>query len=69
MCSGDLPAARSSDPRMVLPSTAITPLQAIGEALHESHEAGVKRLRVEQAEHPADGVVAGNAVLQAQELP
>ena len=43
-------------------------LQTLGEALHEAHETGLERLGIEPAEHPAEGVVAGDAVLQTQEL-
>src|SRR3954467_6340693 len=38
---------------------------ALGETLHEAGEAGLERLRVEQAEHPAEGVMAGRAMTQA----
>src|SRR3954454_18836222 len=73
MCSGDLPAARSKERRSVLPSIATTPckhaLQGFGEALHEAREAGFERGRIEESEHPAEGVMAMDAVPQAQELP
>src|SRR5215213_6367621 len=42
--------------------------QALSEALHEAGEAGLERLRLEQAEHPAEGVMAGRAMTQAQKL-
>jgi hypothetical protein len=41
----------------------------LGEALHEAQEAGVELDRIEQAEYPAKGVMARDAVAQAQELP
>src|SRR3954451_8562762 len=44
-------------------------LQALGEALHKACEAGFERHRVEKPEDSAKGIVAGNAVPQAQELP
>src|SRR5918997_158692 len=42
--------------------------QALSETLHEAGEAGLERLRVEQAEYPAEGVMAGRAMTQAQKL-
>src|SRR3954469_23990977 len=42
--------------------------QALGETLHEAGEAGLERLRVEQTEHSAEGVMAGRTMPQAQEL-
>src|SRR5215213_4584963 len=42
--------------------------QALSEALHEAGEAGLERLRVKQAEYPAEGVMAGRAMTQAQKL-
>src|SRR3954464_13607794 len=44
------------------------PPQGLGETLHEAAEAGLERLRVEQAEHSAEGVMAGSAMPQAQIL-
>src|SRR3954464_10055155 len=44
------------------------PPQGLGETLHEAAEAGLERLRVEQAEHSAEGVMAGSAMTQAQKL-
>jgi len=44
-------------------------LQGFGKALHEAGEAGLKRRGVEKPEHPAEGVVARDAVPQTQELP
>jgi hypothetical protein len=44
-------------------------LQSLGEARHEPREAGLERHRVEQPEHPAEGVAARNAMPQVQELP
>ena len=43
-------------------------LAAFGEPAHESEKAGVELGRIEQPEHPREGIVAGNAVLQPQEL-
>src|SRR4051812_47631934 len=42
--------------------------QALSETLHEAAEAGLERLRVEQAEHSAEGVMTGRAMTQAQKL-
>src|SRR3954452_2201851 len=42
--------------------------QALSETLHEAGEAGLERLWVEQAEHPAEGIMAGRAMAQAQKL-
>src|SRR5690349_8737666 len=42
--------------------------QSLGETLHEAGEAGLERLRVEQAEYATEGVMAGNAVTQTQKL-
>src|SRR4051812_28367876 len=42
--------------------------QSLGETLHEAGEAGLERLRVEQAEYSAEGIMAGNAVTQTQKL-
>src|SRR5215212_9572921 len=42
--------------------------QGLGEALHEAGEAGREALRVEQAEHSAEGVMAGSAMTQPQKL-
>ena len=42
---------------------------APGECPHEAGEGGLESVRVEQAEHPAEGIVARNAVLQSQDLP
>jgi hypothetical protein len=44
-------------------------LAALGKALHELGKAGPELLGVEQAEHPAEGVVAGHAVRQSEKLP
>lgn len=44
-------------------------LQSLGKVLHEAREAGLERPWVKQPEHPAEGVVARNAVPQARELP
>src|SRR5215210_7338737 len=44
------------------------PPQGLSETLHEAAEAGLERLRVEQAEHSAEGVMAGRAMTQAQKL-
>src|SRR4051812_42878459 len=41
---------------------------ALGKVAHERQKAGVELLWIEQPEHPRDRVVAGNAVLQGQEL-
>src|SRR3954451_22712932 len=41
---------------------------ALGKVAHERQKAGVELLWTEQPEHPRDRVVAGNAVLQGQEL-
>ena len=38
------------------------------EALHEAHEADLERLGIELTEYPAEGVMAGDAMLQAQKL-
>src|SRR5215212_8058814 len=43
-------------------------LAAFGELAHEGEKAGMELRRVEQAKHPREGVMAGNAVLQPQEL-
>ena len=45
------------------------PFGGLREALHEIQEAGVALDRIEQPQHPAEGVVARDAVAQAQELP
>lgn len=37
--------------------------------MHEAGEAGGEGNRIEQPEHPAKGVMAGNAVLEGQKLP
>ena len=39
----------------------------LGEACHEPAECGLERLRVQQAEDPAEGIVAGHPVLQLQD--
>ncbi len=57
MCSGDLPAARSNEPRRLLPLNRDHTLQTLGEALHEAHETGPERLRIELAEHTAERVM------------
>lgn len=44
-------------------------LQAFGEVLHKARETGFERRRIEEPEHSAEGVVAGDAVPQAKELP
>jgi len=43
-------------------------VQALREAFHEAHGADLERLGVELAKHPTEGVMAGDAVLQAQNL-
>ena len=43
-------------------------LKRVGKPVHEAGEAGGERHGVKQPEHPAEGVVAGNAVLEAQKL-
>src|SRR3954464_8854508 len=58
-CRGDCPAARSNERRRVLPSRATTPARF--------SEAGVKLRRIEQTEQAREGVVARDAVAQAQE--
>src|SRR5215204_5712623 len=72
-CSGEAPAARSNERRSVLPSSATTPGQPSAKwrmkaRAHESQKAGVELLWIKQSEHPRDRVVAGDAVLQGQEL-
>jgi hypothetical protein len=55
-----------------LPSTATTPVRQLvrlGKALDESPERPLKGFRLEQAEHPAEGIVAGDAVLKRQQKP
>jgi len=42
--------------------------QGLGEVPHEAAQSRLEGLRIEQAEHPAEGVVAWNAVFQAQDL-
>src|SRR4051812_23766889 len=42
--------------------------QGLGEALHEAGEAGLEALRVKQAEHSAEGVMAGSTMTQPQKL-
>ena len=44
------------------------PLTGLGKALHEAEEPSVEAIRIEQPEHPREGVVARNAVLQRQKL-
>jgi hypothetical protein len=44
-------------------------LDGLGKALHAGQEGGVEPLGIEQAERPAEGVVARDAMVQAQELP
>ena len=41
----------------------------LGEACHEPAECGLERLRVQQAEDPAESIVAGHPVLQLQDQP
>ena len=41
----------------------------LGKRRHEPPEMLLEGLRVQSAEHPAEGIVAGDAVLQPQELP
>jgi hypothetical protein len=41
-------------------------LELLGKAAHELRKAGLKRFRIKPAEHPAEGVVAGDAMPQAQ---
>ena len=43
------------------------PLGRLGEARHEGDETGPELFRIHKAEHPAEGVVARNAVLQLQD--
>ncbi len=67
MCNGDLPAARSKERRSVLPSIATTPRKP-------SAKRCMKRVKqasngIEQPEHPAERVMAGDPVPQAKELP
>ena len=68
MCRGESLAAVSNERQRVLPSIATTPGRS-GKALHEGGEAGPELLGIEPAKDPAEGVVAGHAVRQAEELP
>jgi hypothetical protein len=44
-------------------------LQGVGEAMHEAGKAGGECHRIEQLENPAEGVMAGNAMLKGQKPP
>ena len=78
MCSADLPLARSNERRSTLPPAFARPspgqavdsdnaLDGFGEPCHEPLEHGTELLRVKQAEQAAEGVVAGQAILELEE--
>jgi hypothetical protein len=64
MCNADLPLARSKERRRTLPSIATTPLNALGEPLHEALEGSTKLCRIEQPEQPAERIVTGHTVFE-----
>jgi hypothetical protein len=67
MCTGDFPRAWSNEPRRLLPSTAITPSRPWAtRSLKRTKQPW--RLGIELTEHPTEGVVLGDAVLQTQVL-
>ena len=68
-CRGERLAARSNDRRRVLARDGQNPGPRRPEVVEKRLEGTAKRLRIEQAKYPAEGVVTGQAILQAKELP
>ena len=53
--------------RLAVDRDNLTAPGVCGEGRDEATEAGLEPVRVEQAEHPREGVVAGNPALQAHD--